>query len=460
MSIIEILRHYNQKYIDFITEFFSWYNVIGRKILDFLHTVFDSLFDILLVIAIILSILYFIMTLYMMFNRKQHKNDDSATKMPFVTVQIPTFNELVALRCAASCLNFDYPKDKYEILIGDDSNNPEISAKLQEFASQHSLVKVIKRENNKGYKPGNLNNMLNHSKGEILVIFDSDFAPQEDFLKRIVQPFMKDKKIAGVQARWKLINANQNMISALGAAIVSTCHHITIPFMYARRKITFLCGSAEAVRKKVLIELGSWENGNLTEDIEFSFRLLERGYKIEYLEDLECDSEVPYTLKDLYKQQMRWAYGVVYSWKKHFTTIAKSKYLSFVDKLYMAGIFCSGYLISVLLAGLFITGTLSFVTHRPVPIEWGRFFYELTRNVLLTSGLIFASVIGLKKAKTSKLTLPMIASSFSYGLVVTYYVNVGIFKAIAKTPMEWYMLNKLGNNYKNSLTKNFTTTKF
>ena len=290
-----------------------------------------------------------------------------------------------------------------------------------------------------------LNNMLKHSKGEILVIFDSDFVPQEDFLSRIVKPFMRDKDVAGVQARWKLINANQNMISVLGATIVSTCHQITIPFMYNGRKITFLCGSAEAIRKNVLIELGGWENGNLTEDIEFSLRLLENGYKIEYLDDLECDSEVPYTLKDLYKQQMRWAYGVIYSWKKHFFDIWKSKHLNFIDKFYMGGIFCSGYLISVLLAGLFITGTLSFITHKPAPIEWGRFFYELIRNIVLTSGLILASVVALKKANNHKLAFPMIASSFSYGIIVTYYVNIGIFKALFKTPMEWYMLNKQGN---------------
>ncbi|MBI2647428.1 glycosyltransferase, partial [Candidatus Woesearchaeota archaeon] len=363
----------------------------------------------------------------------------------FVTVQIPTFNELAAIRCAKSCLNFNYPKDRYEIIIGDDSNKPEISKKLQEFANEHNIVKVIKRETNEGYKPGNLNNMLRHSKGEILVIFDSDFVPSEDFLVKIVKPFMKDKGIAGVQARWKLLNPNQNMVSALGATIILIYHHITIPFIHKRRKITFLCGSAEAVRKSALLELGGWENGNLTEDIELSLRLIERGYKIEYLGDLECASEVPYTIKDLYKQQMRWAYGVISSWKKHFKAIVNNKNLNIVDKLYMGVIFCSGYLLSVLLAGLFITGTLSFITHAPAPIDWGRFFYELIRNIILTSGLIISSIVALIKANKAKLTLPMIVSSFSYGLVVTYYVNVGIFKAFTKTPMEWYMLNKQGN---------------
>ena len=446
MNAINILQQYSKEYIDLITQFFSWYNLIGRKILDFLHTIFDSLFNLLLLVAIIVSVLYLAMAVCAIFRKKKQKIEEKFEgPWPFVTVQIPTFNELAAIRCAKACMDFDYPKDSYEILIGDDSSKPEISRQLKEFASEHKSVKVIKRQSNSGFKPGNLNNMLKHSQGEFIVIFDSDFVPHEDFLKRIVQPFMKDKKIAGVQARWKFLNANQNMISVLGATIVSTCHHVSIPFMYERRHLTFLCGSAEAVRKSALLELGGWENGNLTEDIEFSLRLLVNGYKIKYIDDLECDSEVPFTLRDLYRQQMRWAYGVIYSWKKHFRDISKSKHLDAVDKLYMQGIFLSGYLLSVLLASLFITGTLSFITHAPAPVEWGKFFYEFTRNVMLTSGLIIASIVALSKANKSRLSLPMIASSFSFGLVVTYYVNIGIFKAILKTPMEWYMLNKQGN---------------
>jgi len=451
MGVIEVFQYYQQTYIETATGFFSWYSAVGRTILDFLHIIFNSIFDVLLIIAILVSILYFIMSIYVLFHRNEKKSYKKNYKgpLPFVTVQIPTFNEIVAIRCAKKCLNFDYPKDRYEIIIGDDSNKPEVSIKLQEFAKGHEMVKVIKRESNKGYKPGNLNNMLKYSKGELLVIFDSDFVPPEDFLSRIVKPFMKDKNVAGAQARWKLINPNQNMITALGATIISTYHHITIPFVNNRKKITLFCGSAEAVRKSTLIELGGWENGNLTEDIEFSFRLLMNGYKIEYIDDLECDGELPYTLKDLYKQQMRWAYGVIYSWKKHFMSIMKSRHLNFMDKFYMGGIFCSGYLISVLLAGLFITGTLSFITHAPAPIEWGKLTFELVRNIILTSGLILAGIVALSKANKGKLALPMLASAFSYGIVVTYYVNIGIFKALVKIPMEWYMLNKQGNNAAN-----------
>ena len=434
-----------EQYLGIITDFLIKYNAFGREILDFLYIIFHSAFNLLLFLAFALSAIFYFMSLYILNNKKEEADAETNEPLPFVTVQIPTFNELAAIRCAESCLNFSYPKDKYEILIGDDSNKPEISKKLKEFADKHSMVEVIKRESNIGYKPGNLNNMLKHSKGSIIVIFDSDFIPETDFLPRIVKPLMTDEKIAAVQARWRLINSDQNLVSALGTAIVSTCHYITIPFVYKRRKITLLCGSAEAVRKDILIKLGGWENGNLTEDIEFSLRLLEKGYRIKYLDDLECDSEVPFTLKDLYKQQMRWAYGVIYSWKKHFFSIVKSKHLNFKDKLYLQCIFLSGYFLSTLLAGLFITGALSFITHAPGPIEWGKFLLELGRNIVLTSGLLFMSIIAIAKAKKAKLFFRLMVSSFSYGLVVTYYVNIGIFKALAKIPMEWYMLNKQGN---------------
>ena len=443
--MINTLTQSYYSYAGFIEEFFSWYALVGRKVLDVLYTIFDKTFDILLIITVLVSSMYLIMSIYILFKRRKKDEYTHNGELPFVTVQIPTYNEIVAVRCAQACLEFDYPKNKYEILIGDDSNKPEVSDKIAEFAKNHSSIKVIKRESNYGYKPGNLNNMLKHSKGDIITVFDSDFVPKEDFLRRIVQPFMKDEKIAGVQARWKFINANQNMIATLGAAIVIICHHIALSFIYGRKKITLLCGSAEAVRKKTLIELGGWDNGNLTEDIEFALRLLKNGYNIEYLEDLECDSEVPYTLKDLYRQQMRWAYGVTSSWKKHFTSIITSKHLSTSDKLYMQSIFLSGYLITSLLVGLFVVGTLSFITHVPEPINWGEFAYKLIRNIILTSGLIIAGVVALAKANKVKLTLPMLASAFSYGLVVICYVTIGIFKALAKVPMEWYMLNKQGN---------------
>jgi cellulose synthase/poly-beta-1,6-N-acetylglucosamine synthase-like glycosyltransferase len=422
------------------------FKILARFTLGFLHPIFDNIFNFLLFITMLISSIYLVISLYVIFSKKKSKTDYEfeERKAPFVTIQIPTCNELAAIQCAKNCLSFDYPKDKYEIIIGDDSKNKKISKKIDEFVKSEKLVKVTRRGNNIGYKAGNLNHMLKFSKGEILVLFDSDFAPKEDFLKRIVSPFIHNKKIPAVQARWNSVNANQNVISKLGSTIIAICHKIMLPFIYQRRKFGFLCGSAEAVRKDLLVKLGGWKTGSLTEDIEYTLRLLKNGHRVVYLNELECDGEVPYKAKDLYRQQMRWAYGVMCAFKEHGKELTFNKKLTTEDKLY-AYLDLSGYMISVLLMSLFITGFFSFITHTPEPINLVKFFFELGKNILLTSGLIITAVIAQCMNKNSKSVPSVVGSFFSYGLVVVYYVNKGIFKAIFKKPMRWYMLSKNAN---------------
>ena len=422
---------------------FDAYSQIGRPVLDALHVFFQGTFNVLLAITFATSLVFLIMTIYTI-KKRASKEIVDGSYAPSVTIQIPTFNELAAIRCAQACLEFDYPKDRYEILIGDDSNDPKISAKIADFAKEHGIISIIKREKNIGYKPGNLNSMLPHSKGEFIVIFDSDFIPKPDFLKRVVQPFKDDPKVAAVQAKWAFINSKESMITVLGSSILNVYHFITLPFLKGRRNMSLLCGSAEAVRKSTLIELGSWDSGNLTEDIEYSIRLINKGYRVAYLEDLTCDSEVPHNSFDLYRQQMRWGYGVIHSFKKHFKAIYRNKGTSFDDKLCLT-IVCSGYLLALLLFALLAFGTLSIVTHAPAPIEWGKLLSETGRNILLTSGLLIANVVALKRSKSMGQLGRMVASSFSYGIIMTYHVNKGIYKALMGRPMEWFMLKKRGN---------------
>lgn len=431
-------------YYDFIKVYLAY----GRVILDYLHIIFDKTFYFFLYTAMVLTILYTIITIGAIFFKKDTKEKTfNLKKAPFVTVQIPTRNEDIALRCAQNCLDFDYPKDRYEILIGDDSNDPLVSGKINVFAKNYEQVKVIKRKKNIGFKPGNLNNMLKYSKGSIIVIFDSDFAPGKGFLKRIVAPFVHNRNVSAVQARWNFNNFNQNLVTILGGTIQYICHHIAFSFLTIFGSC-FLCGSAEAVRKKDLIKSGKWTSGSLTEDIEYSLRLHKQKKKIVYLPNLECYSELPYKTVDLCKQQMRWAYGVITAYRTHIKDIILSKSLSLKRKLLSlyGGL---GYVLPVLILMLFTFGSLSFVTHRPAPIDIPKFLSELGRNIWLTSGLLIASFFSLYKAKKIRYALKMLLSSFSIGLVVTYYVNKGIFRSILKKPMQWYLLNK-NSNYSNS----------
>lgn len=446
MAILEIINFYNQIGEKIIT----WYISINRPILDFIHITSDKVFNAILLLTIFLSI--FFMTISMMAIMTKKKKNEYVfikEKAQFVTIQIPTYNELAALNCAKKCLAMDYPKDKFEIIIGDDSNNPEISKQIDEFAKKYEKITITRRGNNEGYKPGNLNHMLKYTKGDIIVIFDSDFLPDKKFLKKIVAPFQHDENIGGVQARWEITNAKQNKTSLLGGIIVLGFHHVYLPFMKKIGNISFLCGSAEAVRKDLLIERGGWTSGSLTEDIEYSIRLINDGYRIHYLEDYSCGGEAPYKKKDLYKQQMRWAYGVTKSIITHAPKFTKNKNLPAKTKflIYFQGI---GYFFSFLILALFVTGTISFLSHAPAPINIPEFMTDMAKNILLSSGILIATIVGLYKSGLEKKTFKALAASFTIGLVVVMYVNIGVYKAITKKPMKWFMLSKVGNQKKQS----------
>ncbi len=286
--------------------------------------------------------------------------------------------------------------------------------------------------------------MLKFSDGEILVILDSDFLPEKDFLNRIVAPFQHNSNIGAVQARWKFINQNQNLITVLGSVIGLAFHHIYLPFMRKLGGISFLCGSAEAVRKSHVERLGGWQHGSLTEDIEFSLRLLNDGHDVIYLEDYECWCEVPHVPKDLYRQQMRWAFGVVSAFLQHAVTTIANPRLGVRKKLSVQ-LQCMGYFFSTLLFCMFVTGTISFFSNAPAPIDIPKFLADMVQNIIFSSGIIFSSFAALVKTRNNNLIGKTLLSSFSYGLIVTYFVNVGIFKAILGKKMTWFMLNKNGN---------------
>lgn len=439
-----------------LDNFFYFFNTIGeyvylfyynysRIILDFLNSFFKFGFNFFLIITIALAFFYLFMAIYSYFSKHKKEIPLEKGKEPMVTIQIPTYNELAALNCAYRSLNFDYPKEKMQIIIGDDSSDKKVSSKIDEFANKYKdRILVTRRGKNIGFKPGNLDHMLKYTKGEIIVVFDSDFLPEKDFLKRIVAPYVRDKDVAVVQARWNIHNYSQNIHSILGGTISLITHHVVLPFTKSIGGSVSLCGSAESIRKKDLEEVGGWKLGMLTEDVECSFRLIKNGKKLIYLNDLECKCEAPMKFNDLRKQQMRWAYGVITALKLHLKDILLSSKVRFKDKLSVLT-FSSGYMFSLLILVLTVFGTLSIISSPPAPIDWPRFLSETGRNIALTSGFLIASALSLVLANKIKEIPKMIFASLSVGLAVTYWVNVGIFKAIYNRGMQWFMLSKIGN---------------
>ena len=146
----------------------------------------------------------------------------------------------------------------------------------------------------------------------------------------------------------------------MGAGIISVVHNILMPFMYQVTNNGIFCGSGELIRKKDLEQLGGWTEGSLTEDVDYSLRLIASGKRIAYLDSLRVRCEVPHTASDLFKQQMRWAYGVVSAFMMHFKKVLKSRLIKRKVKAATL-IFSSGYALITLLLLTTFFGLLNII---------------------------------------------------------------------------------------------------
>ena len=362
---------------------------------------------------------------------------------PSVTVQIPTYNEPVAIRCAKKCLEFDYPKGKMDILIGDDSTDPEVSRMLDDFARGKKNVRIVRRGSNEGFKAGNLNRMLSHSRGDIIVVFDSDFAPESDFLKRVIPEFVKDRKVGCVQAKWGYMNLNQNRVSKLASATLMVYHKLLAP-INNRLGVSLLFGTGQAVRKDLLLKMGGWQEGSLTEDVEFSLRSLKAGYRTVYLSDYEDQGEVPFTITGLAKQQKKWAYGNARAFMQHTKWILFGG--DFSLKLKAALVFTlTGYVSAPVLVLFTLLGMISFFSGMPEPINVIKFTGQTAQIVLISSGFLAAMLAALKKENSIRMGLSVFGASLTIGFIVSINVFEGIIKAVTGRGMNWYMIRKVGN---------------
>lgn len=422
------------------------------------HIFIKTIFEIALMGAFILSVGYFIVTACALaLSRLRNKPEVIADESlyPTVTVQIPTYNELAALNCAARCLDFDYPKDKIQIMIGDDSNEPELSAKIDEFAAANPRLEISRRGDNVGFKPGNLNVMLPKATGDYLLILDSDFLPKRDFLKRLVVPVIKDPELAGAQAAWRIINVHDNHSTLMGTGIVNIIHSVILPFLKVTTNQCVFCGSGELVKKSYLIENGGWTAGALTEDVDYSLRVITKGKRIAYVSDLRIRCEVPYTPGDLFRQQMRWAYGVMRAFMAHGKKLFLSRTIQKRTK-FAAFLFSSGYVMITLLLLTMILGSLNLIASmmgldptvaQSSSYTVGNLVYDTMVNVLLTCGMLVSSIAaGFINGFGARSLGRLILSSLTIGVICMFFVGRGLITASLGLPMKWFMLKKAGND--------------
>ncbi|MFY0650396.1 MAG: glycosyltransferase [Cyclobacteriaceae bacterium] len=253
--------------------------------------------------------------------KKNKKEEPSSLhNYPIVTIQLPVYNErYVVERLIESVANIQYPKDKLEIQVLDDSTDETldiVSTQVLKYQQAGYDIKHVKRDNREGFKAGALKHGLTLAKGEFLAIFDADFLPKKDFLEKTI-PYFIDEKIGVVQTRWGHINQDYSPLTKLQAFGLDA--HFTVEQSGRSQAGSFINfnGTAGVWRKTCIEEAGGWSADTLTEDLDLSYRAQLKGWQFKFVEDVVAPAELPVIMPAIKSQQYRWNKGAAETARKN-----------------------------------------------------------------------------------------------------------------------------------------------
>ncbi len=257
-------------------------------------------------------------------------------ELPHVTIQLPLFNEPDVLDRLLECVaRIDYPREKFEIQVLDDSTDDtreRSKAKVADLVRRGIDAVYIHRTDRTGYKAGALDNGLKYAKGSLIAVFDADFLPQESFLRTVVHHFA-DPKVGCVQARWGHLNRETSILTRVQALMLDGHHMVENRARFAAGRFFNFSGTGGIWRREAIGAAGGWQHDTLTEDLDLSYRAQTAGWRFVYREDHVTPAELPEEVEAFRAQQFRWAKGTVQTARKLLGKVWNDKSLSFDVRL-------------------------------------------------------------------------------------------------------------------------------
>ncbi len=249
------------------------------------------------------------------------------TELPRITVQLPIFNEQYVIdRLIEACCKLDYPKDKLQLQLLDDSTDEtkEVAAAIVErYRAAGNPIEYIHRTNRHGYKAGALDYGLQTATGELVAIFDADFVPPPDWLMQVVHHFA-EPQVGMVQTRWTHLNRDYSFLTQVEGILLDG-HFVLEHGGRSRAGVFFnFNGTAGMWRLRAIEEAGGWQHDTLTEDTDLSYRAQLKGWQFKYLPHVECPAELPIEMTAFKTQQARWAKGLIQTSKKILPAVWRS----------------------------------------------------------------------------------------------------------------------------------------
>jgi cellulose synthase/poly-beta-1,6-N-acetylglucosamine synthase-like glycosyltransferase len=270
---------------------------------------------------------YLMVFLYYRHAKRDPKVETPFETLPKVTVQLPIFNELyVAERLIDASCRLDYPADRLQIQVLDDSTDETVEVarrKVEEWRAKGVDIELVHRTDRSGYKAGALDHGLKTATGEFVALFDADFVPDPDFLRKTVHHFV-DPKVGCVQARWGHLNKEYSILTRLQSIFLDG--HFVMEHAARNRGGRFFnfSGTAGLWRTSTIADAGGWQHDTLTEDLDLSYRAQLKGWRFVFLPWVVTPAELPVDMNGFKSQQHRWVKGSIQTSKKLLGDVIKA----------------------------------------------------------------------------------------------------------------------------------------
>lgn len=280
-----------------------------------LHVVLTSVYLAALGIACVYGVhRYWLVLLERYYHRRQTPEPDQFKVLPRVTVQLPLYNEAtVAERIIEAACRLDYPRDRLQIQVLDDSTDEcaAIARRCVERLRQagHDVI-CLHRDHRTGFKAGALQEGQSRATGRFIAVFDADFIPPPDFLHRAIHYFTQPR-VGMVQAAWGHLNREVSTLTRCQAVFLDSHFHIDHTARHRAGHWFNFNSTAGIWRRQAIDTAGGWQHDTLTEDMDLSYRAQLAGWRFIYLPALCCPAELPADVPAFKSQQHRWIKGTM-----------------------------------------------------------------------------------------------------------------------------------------------------
>ncbi len=250
-------------------------------------------------------------------------------ELPVVTVQLPMYNErTVAARVVDAACRLDYPSDRLEIQVLDDSTDGTsfiVEQRVAFWRARGVEIHHVRRDDRAGFKAGALAHGTEMARGEFLLVLDADFVPPPGLVRDLLPP-MQDPDVGMVQAAWDHLNRETSWLTTAQSYLLDGHFLFEQGGRYASQRFFNFNGTAGLWRRACLEEAGGWQSDTLTEDLDLSYRAQMVGWRFAYLDDVRVPAEIPETVTALEVQQRRWAQGGVQTGRKILPTLLRGEF--------------------------------------------------------------------------------------------------------------------------------------